>query len=419
MKKEILAISSEVDLLGEIKKALSPSGWQLLFASDEKSALNISKERTISVVIIDFNVNSINMMQTLKIILPYSVQILMLDESDITAVFSLLLEGEVYRFVKKPLKHHFYDTVTYAMEEAIGYRHRRLLDRAFLSCVEAIFYTAEDGFIEWINPAVTQILGYQRREVVGKHIAQFDINEPAMKRIRFHILKTLKQYGRWQGYYWVVGASGEHIPISMSINLVTLESGERCYVYSILDNTEEHQYRQFIEHQAYYDHLTGLANRWLFGDRVEQAVSQGQRNRWQVVVFFMDLDNFKPVNDRYGHHMGDLLLQQVAARLKSFAQVNDTVARFAGDEFAILIPKFDSEKTSIDQFAQCLLDAFSEPFEVNSYVFDITLSVGIATYPQTASNATELVRFADLAMYQVKNKGRSGYHIYQLVDEVI
>ncbi|MCF6776338.1 diguanylate cyclase [Thiotrichales bacterium 19X7-9] len=421
MNEKVLVVSSDVDVLEEIKRQLVRSQWQMLFASDDKTALDIVKEHAIFVAIIDFNISklSLDLIKSLKARLPYSVQILVLDKTQAQNAFNAITDGQAYRFVKKPLNHHFYDIILHAMDEAKGYRHRRLLDRAFLSCIETIFYTAEDGIIEWVNPAVTQILGYEPQEVIGKHISQFDVDEPAIKQVRFQILKTLKQFGRWQGHYWIVGHSKEHIPVSMSINLVTLESKERCYVYSILDNTEEHQYRQFIEHQAYYDHLTGLANRWLFGDRVEQAVYQAKRNRWHVVVFFMDLDNFKPVNDKFGHHVGDLLLQQVAARLKSFARQGDTVARFGGDEFAILIPKFDLLKNSVSLLAQRLLNAFIEPFELNAQIFHITLSVGIAVYPQTASSATELVRFADSAMYHVKNQGRSGCYIYQQEDKVI
>lgn len=414
MKKEILAVSNNMDVLGLLKKKLIEMGPTIFFASDKETATILAKERAISVIIVDYDKNSILLLENLRKLLPYSIQIILLDLDDAKNILTEIHDGKSYRFIIKPIeKEKLLVTVSNALEDAKSIRHQKLLDRAFFSCVEVIFYTSEKGKIEWINPAVKQLFGYTHSEVVGQSIDFFDVNDHAVKAVRFEIMRAVKKNKKWQGYYWVKNKLGEQVPISMTVNLVELESGEHCYVFSILDITDEYQYRQFIEQQAYYDHLTGLPNRWLFSDRAEKAILKAKRDGLLVAVFFIDLDNFKPVNDCYGHPMGDLLLQEVAARLQSHIRKSDTVARFGGDEFAILMSEFNKDENTINQFCQSLNKLFDEPFQVDGQLIEISLSIGVALYPESALNATDLVRFADQAMYHVKNSGRGNYHIYQ------
>jgi diguanylate cyclase (GGDEF)-like protein len=157
---------------------------------------------------------------------------------------------------------------------------------------------------------------------------------------------------------------------------------------------------------ALYDVLTGLPNRKLITDRLQQAVARAKRNNSRVALMFIDLDKFKPVNDNYGHAVGDLLLQQVAKRLQACVRKSDTVSRLGGDEFVVLLPQADDRK-GVTVVAEKILDALSRPFELIGESFRISSSIGIAIYPDDAEDEKALLRNADSAMYHAKKSGRN------------
>ncbi len=162
---------------------------------------------------------------------------------------------------------------------------------------------------------------------------------------------------------------------------------------------------------AYYDLLTNLPNRTLFGDRLTVALAHAHRNREKLSLIFLDLDNFKAVNDTLGHAAGDQLLIAVARRLQDLVREGDTVARIGGDEFVLLLPKVNREEDAI-RVAEKILEAFKEPFGVNGNKLYLTPSLGIALYPSDGENAETLLRNADTAMYRAKEKGRNNYQLY-------
>jgi diguanylate cyclase (GGDEF)-like protein len=168
--------------------------------------------------------------------------------------------------------------------------------------------------------------------------------------------------------------------------------------------------RERFEHLASHDPLTQLANRHRFDDNLRLAVARAQRHKHSVALFFIDLDGFKPINDNYGHDMGDRVLQVVAARLQTHFRNIDTVARLGGDEFAIIIEDLHDEQRAV-QLAQKIVDLLGDPIE--SLPLEITLggSVGVAMYPQHAHDEAHLVRYADTAMYQAK-RHRENYRLF-------
>ena len=166
-----------------------------------------------------------------------------------------------------------------------------------------------------------------------------------------------------------------------------------------------------LSHQAHHDGLTDLPNRLLFVDRINQAVVQARRHKEQVGVFFIDMDNFKLVNDTLGHAAGDSLLCQVGDRLRRALRQEDTVARQGGDEFLVLLPELSSEQQAA-QVAQKILDTLRNPFLLGVQETYITASVGIALYPADGEEPELLIQHADLAMYQAKAEGHNKYHCY-------
>ena len=165
---------------------------------------------------------------------------------------------------------------------------------------------------------------------------------------------------------------------------------------------------------AYHDSLTGLPKRKLFSDRLGIALAQAQRNKEILGIAMLDLDNFKDVNDTLGHDTGDLLLKEVAERIKAALRKGDTVARFGGDEFVLIIPELKGAEDAL-QVAQKIADSFHNPFLVGAHQLMVTTSIGIAIYPNDGVEETILLKNADKAMYEVKQTGRDRCQIYKQV----
>ncbi|GGC85797.1 diguanylate cyclase domain-containing protein [Undibacterium terreum] len=174
---------------------------------------------------------------------------------------------------------------------------------------------------------------------------------------------------------------------------------------------EEH-----IRHLANHDALTGLPNRRLLEDRLEHALGHARRNQNMVAVKFIDLDRFKEVNDKLGHRIGDILLQTVANRLRSLLREIDTISRIGGDEFILVLTDMSSEQHVLET-AEKILHSLSQPYFIEQHTLSTTPSIGIAIYPQDGDNPEQLMSRADIAMYQVKKKGRKGYHLFREGDQ--
>jgi diguanylate cyclase (GGDEF)-like protein len=158
--------------------------------------------------------------------------------------------------------------------------------------------------------------------------------------------------------------------------------------------------------QSHTDSLTGVANRMLFDDRVQQAIAMAKRANTQAALMFIDLDKFKPVNDTYGHAAGDFLLQAVAKRLKACVRGSDTVARIGGDEFVVLLPEIDARQSAFN-VAEKILEALNQPFELPEATVRIGASIGISTYPDHGQDVDSLRQQADVALYRAKERGRN------------
>ena len=175
--------------------------------------------------------------------------------------------------------------------------------------------------------------------------------------------------------------------------------------------SDRKQAEKQIRQMAYHDSLTGLPNRKLFSDRLGIALTQAQRNKKEVGIAMLDLDNFKDVNDTLGHAAGDLFLKAAAERLSAALRKGDTVARFGGDEFVLILPDLKAVENAI-QVAQKIVESFRKPFPIDTHQLVVTTSIGIAVYPDDGMDGGILLKNADIAMYQAKEAGRDGYQIY-------
>ena len=187
---------------------------------------------------------------------------------------------------------------------------------------------------------------------------------------------------------------------------VSRDITERLQIEELLNENEKR-----LHHLAHHDHLTDLPNRLLFADRLQQAISKARRSHRQIALFFLDLDEFKTINDTLGHDHGDLLLIDVARRLQRAIRESDTVARMGGDEFLILLEDIESVEM-IESMAERISRALTHTLRKDDFVQEISASIGISIFPEDATDGQELLKKADLAMYQAKSAGRSRYHFY-------
>ena len=266
------------------------------------------------------------------------------------------------------------------------------------------------GRIRAINPAFTQITGYTEMEALGQ---QSSLTRPGRDDEPFYrqMWQDLLEAGFWRGERWEKRKNGEAYLEWLTVSSVRDDDDQVThYVCVFSDITEVKESQDKLDHLAHHDPLTALPNRLLFHDRLQHAMVRCARAGQQLAVLFIDLDRFKNVNDTLGHHVGDLLLKQVAGQLTACLREGDTLARLGGDEFIVLLE--DVGGPGAAHVAEKLMALFEQPLTVSGYELFVTGSVGISLFPQDATDLNMLIRNADVAMYQAKARGRNGYQFY-------
>ena len=287
----------------------------------------------------------------------------------------------------------------------------RMVETVFRTSNEAIMITDQNGLIKTTNPAFTRITGYTPEEVQGRgpNILNSGRHD---KHFYQSMWQELNQKGAWSGEIWNRRKDGSIYPEWLSVSVVYDHEGDISeYVAVFTDITKRKNDEAKIIHQAYYDELTQLPNRTLLSDRLNLAIATADRDKQIIALLFIDLDRFKYVNDSMGHEYGDDLLRQVAQRFNNCVRDTDTVARFGGDEFVVLLHNIKSEADAT-HVAGKLVDRLSQPFLLAGREIIIGASIGIAMHPGDADTAEMLIRNADLAMYKAKQSGRNQIHFF-------
>ena len=279
--------------------------------------------------------------------------------------------------------------------------------------VDGVLVTDENGRIESFNRAAQRLFGYRANEVLGRE-ANLIIAEPCQREFAGY-LATWMRPGRettatsGSREMWGRRKDGSIFPIEFRASRMLL-GGEKRFVGILRDLSEQKAQTEALEYQTLHDVLTSLPNRTLLIDRLHQAILTASRQGKSAAVLIMDVDGFKEVNDTYGHHVGDQLLQQIAQRMEGLLRGSDTVARLSGDEFAIL-PAIGMEGEAGATTAKKILRALEQPFTIDDRSIRIAGSIGIAVYPSDGQDAPTLMRHADAAMYVAK-RARCGYALY-------
>jgi diguanylate cyclase (GGDEF)-like protein/PAS domain S-box-containing protein len=285
----------------------------------------------------------------------------------------------------------------------------RLRERALHAASNGIVITTcegRDNPIEYVNPAFERITGYTSVEVLGRDprfmaAPGMDGNERVQVRAAINERRTVNVVFRNQR------KNGELFWNDLSITPVHDENGKVThFIGVILDVTATKERTDLLEHEVNHDALTGLANRNLLWDRVEHALHLAQRNKSRLATVLIDLNNFKGINDNYGHEAGDMVLKVVAKRLQAAVRDSDTVARLSGDEFVLVLVNQPSQRFTL-RMIERVRDALVRPVSFNSIEIPVGASLGVAMYPQDGNYTVELMRAADLAMYHAKSTGRN------------
>lgn len=286
-------------------------------------------------------------------------------------------------------------------------KQQRLSASVFNTITEGVVITAPDGTILSVNPAYCIMTGYQSEELVGQSSRAL-MSDQHDASFYENLWACVEKEGYWQGEVWNRRKDGRLYLIRDTITAVRDNRGVLLHYVSVqMDITEVKRNEDAIRHQAYHDTLTGLPNRALLMERLRMHLAYANRHQKQLAVLFIDLDGFKPINDRFGHDIGDTVLREVADRLVGCLRESDTLARLGGDEFVAVLNdlKIPSDASAI---GQKMLDTLAAAFMLpDQHCHHMSASIGVALYPSNSCDAMDLLAIADEAMYVAKHNGKA------------
>ncbi len=436
----LLVVDDEARALRSLGQLLHGRGYHLTCVASGGEALALLARERFDLVLLDLRLPDVGGNQVMDFINQQGIDagvIVISGMVEIEAAIGALKRG-AHDYLRKPYsREELLQTVANALQQRRLEQGNRLIarqlensEKMYRYLVDSspdIIYTLDhEGRFTFVNDRACQLLGYTRRELIGQHYAVL-VHEDDLERAR-HVFAERRAGERAARNVELrlecrAGTRHAHAfnttAMTISLNAVGMHlpdqaPGASSFIgtYGIArDVSSRKRAEEVIYHQAYHDILTGLPNRTLFKDRLGLALHQARRKRAELAVMFVDLDRFKLVNDTLGHVKGDELLQQAAARLKECLRQGDTLARQGGDEFTLVLPELrDREDARI--VAAKFLERLHHPFDLDGNEVHISASIGIAVYPAHGETIDELLRHADIAMYQVKGRGKNGHAFY-------
>ncbi|MFZ2055194.1 MAG: diguanylate cyclase [Candidatus Aminicenantales bacterium] len=280
---------------------------------------------------------------------------------------------------------------------------------------EGIIATDPFGNITFMNQVAEKLTGWSQPESIDKPLTSVLhlVDEDTGKLVRVAIPDLIcgDSHSAVDGNIQIVNYV-EKAPIEITTTAIRDEKENISGLVLVLhDLTERKRYEEKLRYNAVTDHLTELPNRFRFFDRLNMALAHAQRDLSRMAILMLDLDDFKKVNDTWGHSIGDRLLKNVADRLIGMFRKSDTIARWGGDEFVLLLPEIPNAEVA-KNVAERILHSFNKPFEFDGLKITITASIGISVFPDDSQDADMLIRNSDIAMYRAKEEGRNRYHQY-------
>lgn len=287
----------------------------------------------------------------------------------------------------------------------------RLLSQALEQTPLSVFITDKDGVIQYVNPHYVEVSGYSAQQLIGQK-PSFNQSGATNRQVYQDLWDTILSGQTWTGEILNKRASGATYWENVIISPLEDDKGQlQNFICIKEDISHRKRYESQILHQAHYDPLTDLPNRMLASDRLNQAIKAAERHQKKVAVIFVDLDNFKKINDSLGHEAGDQLLIEATKRLQKCVRAEDTLARQGGDEFLIVLADMESSD-EVERVALGISEQFSKPFTLSGITSLVTASMGVALYPDDGRDSAMLIRNADAAMYRAKDEGRNNFQFF-------
>ena len=436
----LLAVDDEPRLLASLRHLLQFAGHQVTTANGGAAALELLRREEFDLVLLDLRMPGMDGREVMREIANCATQpsiVVVSGNSDIDVAIDAMRNG-ASDFIRKP---YDADVLLRAIENTLARRrlerenramqtrlqqselwHRFLVDHS----PDLIYILDQDGRFAFLSESVQPLLGYTRAELLGRH---FDTILHPDDVERMHRVLAARLPGSNAGSHLELrlipkeSVRGELYFESQCIDIdlnafgLTRPDVDSANIpfrgtYGVAkDITERKKAEEMIYHQAYHDLLTGLPNRLLFKDHLALAIAQAKRSGDRLAVMFLDLDRFKRVNDTLGHVIGDQLLQNVAARLAACVREGDTLARFGGDEFTLLLPRV-TDRDGVENIARKLNAVLQRPFHLGGQEIHTGTSIGIAIYPDDGDQMDALIKNADIAMYAAKANGRDGFTFF-------
>ena len=416
-KARILVVEDERVVAEDTAKILRNLGYDVLaVVSSGEDAVKIAGEKLPDLVLMDImlegDMNGIEAAG--QIFSRFGVPVMYLTAYADDEKLQRAKETEPFGYILKPFEEReLYSSIEMAlckceMEKKLRDSEERY--RSFVENISEVIYSLdENAVVTYISPNVESLGGYSPSEVIGKRFTEFVYEEDLPGRIKN--FQEIMSGGNEATEYRFLTRSGEIRWVRTAARPILKDNRIIGVRGALIDITDRKQAEEELVHMATHDQLTGLSNRVLFSDRLALGLVHAQRNQKRLAVMLLDLDQFKEVNDTFGHSFGDRLLQAVGKRLTGLLRKGDTIARMGGDEFLLLLAEVVHVE-DVAKIARKVLDAIREPLVVNNHKLHITTSLGIAIYPNDGEDADTLIKNADIAMYSAKKQGRNNYQRY-------
>jgi diguanylate cyclase (GGDEF)-like protein/PAS domain S-box-containing protein len=435
-QSQMLIVDDQLPLLQSLQALMRINGFQVDLARSGGEAITKLQDNDYQLVLLDLQMPGIDGLEVLEYIQQAKLDlevIVISGETSFSSVKDAIRLG-AFDFLRKPYNP---EELLRTVNRGIGHyrQQRQLLSRErklneservhrFIvnNSPDFIYMLNTQGFFTYVNDMVEELLGYKRKELIGKHFSEIIHPHNAAESHKFFSEQRAGERAT-QGVdiRLMVNPHNDRVrslenhELIVELNAFGVYEedveGEKVFVGTLgsaRDITERKRSEEVISHQAYHDMLTRLPNRALFNDRMNQAFAHARRSGENFGLMFMDLDRFKLINDTLGHVMGDKVLQLVSERILDCLRAEDTLCRFGGDEFALLLPKITS-KESVSSVAEKIMKAVRQPFKLKNHELYVSMSLGVAMYPEAGESRESLLQSADIAMYQVKNDGKDGY----------
>jgi len=420
----ILIVDDDEVIRMLLRQFLEGEGYTVIEAENGPAALEKVGEQPFDLIILDIAMPGIDgpgVCAHIRSSMPDPPPILMITALDDEKSIERSYKAGAVDYIRKPLRWPVLkNRIRYILGSHRAKQELELLSRNYEMILDAaangICGLDDKGLISYINPAALKMLGYRNDEVYGRDCREiFKISMPGGEEFSEDCCPYFEQQGIQTTICYDEGRmlrkDGTSFPVDFRSTPIRQGQWLMGGVVVFQDVTERQEAAELIRYMANHDPLTNLPNRNYFRRRLPQAISLAKRHGRILCLLFIDLDRFKPINDQYGHGVGDIVLMQVAERLRRTLRTSDSVCRLGGDEFVILLESTETLEGAT-LVAQKAIESLNEPIEAGDHICFIGASIGISVFPNDCHDAETMLRHADIAMYEAKKKGRNCWQLY-------